>query len=134
VSWILLAVLSALCLGLYDVTKKAAVGLLLLVADKLYFTALATEGALVGVVSIVRRTSVVISFDLGSVAFREQLVRPKALALLGVVAGLWLLAGWISPRPEPAVGVDAGGNSSSRPSTVSSHKREQPLEGGPSFS
>lgn len=70
-----------------------AVGVLLLLADNLYFRALSTEGALISVVSMIRRTNVVVSFALGSMAFRERLLRPKALALAGVVAGLWLLVG-----------------------------------------
>lgn len=67
------------------------VGLLLLVADNIYFRALASDGALVSVVSTIRRSNVVISFALGSLLFREQQRWKKAGALIGVLAGIVLL-------------------------------------------
>ena len=68
-----------------------AVAALLLLADALYFRALAIPGALVSVVATVRRTNVVISFAIGGLAFRERYRSRKALALVGVLAGLFLL-------------------------------------------
>jgi len=68
-----------------------AVGVLLLVADNLYFNALAAPGALVSVVSAVRRSNVVVSFAVGGLAFGERNRRATAGALLGVLAGLALL-------------------------------------------
>ncbi|MBN1612134.1 MAG: DMT family transporter [Polyangiaceae bacterium] len=70
-----------------------AVGVLLLVSDALYFHALAAEGALISVVSMIRRTNVVVSFTLGSLVFHDLFVRRKALALVGVLVGLWMLLG-----------------------------------------
>jgi transporter family protein len=70
-----------------------AVGVLLIVSDNLYFHALASDGALVSVVSIIRRTNVVVSFAVGSLVFHDRFVRRKALALAGVLAGLWMLLG-----------------------------------------
>jgi transporter family protein len=67
------------------------VALLLIVADAVYFRALSTPGALVSVVSTIRRTNVVISFLVGGLAFREANRRWKALALVGVLAGIALL-------------------------------------------
>ena len=72
--------LSALC-----------VGPLLLGADAAYFRALAIPGAPISIVSSLRRTNVVVSFLLGGLAFHEKNRRRKALALLGVLAGLALL-------------------------------------------
>jgi transporter family protein len=68
-----------------------AVGGLLLVADALYFRALAWPGALVGVVSTVRRSSVVIGFVVGGLAFRERNRLRKAVPLAGVLVGLYFL-------------------------------------------
>ena len=68
-----------------------AVAALLLLADALYFRALAIPGALVSVVATVRRTNVVISFAIGGLAFRERYRSRKALALVGVLVGLFLL-------------------------------------------
>ena len=67
------------------------VGRLLLVADNVYFRALSVPGALVSVVSTVRRSNVVISFAVGSLLFREQRRWQKAVALVGVLVGLVLL-------------------------------------------
>lgn len=70
-----------------------AVGVLLLVSDNLYFHALASDGALVSVVSMIRRTNVVVTFTVGSLVFHDLLMRRKALALVGVLVGLWMLLG-----------------------------------------
>jgi len=67
------------------------VGILLLLADAVYFRALSTPGALVSIVSTIRRTNVIISFAVGGLAFHEHYRRRKAAALLGVLAGLALL-------------------------------------------
>lgn len=69
----------------------AAVGALLLMADALYFRALAQPGALVSIVSTLRRSNVVVSFLVGGIAFHELNRRKKALALLGVLIGLFLI-------------------------------------------
>ena len=68
-----------------------AVAALLLTADALYFRALAVPGALVSVVATLRRSNVIVSFALGGLAFHEQHRRKKAFALLGVLAGLFLI-------------------------------------------
>jgi transporter family protein len=68
-----------------------AVGVLLLVADALYFRALAIPGALVGVVSTVRRSNVIISFVVGGLAFHERNRIRKAVPLAGVLVGLYFL-------------------------------------------
>lgn len=67
------------------------VGALLLVSDALYFRALAHPEALISVVSTLRRTNVVVSFGVGSLAFGERFRGRKAVALVGVLAGLALL-------------------------------------------
>jgi transporter family protein len=68
-----------------------AVGALLLLADALYFRSLAMPGALVSIVSTLRRTNVVISFALGALLFGERNRLPKAVALGGVLAGIFLI-------------------------------------------
>jgi bacterial/archaeal transporter family protein len=72
-------------------TSIVLVGLFLLLADNVYFRALAIEGALVSVVSTIRRSNVVISFAVGSLLFHEQQRWKKAVALLGVLIGVMLL-------------------------------------------
>jgi transporter family protein len=68
-----------------------AVGVLLVIADALYFRSLATPGALVSVVSTLRRTNVVLSFALGAIVFGERNRLPKAAALAGILVGIVLL-------------------------------------------
>jgi bacterial/archaeal transporter family protein len=67
------------------------VGGLLLVADALYFRSLAIPGSLVSVVSALRRTNVVLSFAIGAMLFGERKRLPKAIALAGVLAGIFLI-------------------------------------------
>ena len=67
------------------------IALLLLLADSVYFRALAVPGALVSVVSAIRRSNVVISFALGGLLLRERLRGGKVFALAGVLLGLLLL-------------------------------------------
>jgi len=69
----------------------AAVGALLLLSDALYFHALAMPGALVSVISTLRRTNVVLSFAVGSVLFGERYRLRKSLALVGVLLGIFLI-------------------------------------------
>jgi transporter family protein len=68
-----------------------AVGVLLVVADALYFRALAQPGSLVSVVSTLRRTNVVLSFVVGSALFGERNRAPKAAALAGILLGIFLI-------------------------------------------
>lgn len=60
-------------------------------ADQFYFEAVAAEGALISVISVVRRSNVLVSFAFGALLFRERLLRQKALALGGLLVGLVLL-------------------------------------------
>ena len=66
-------------------------GVLLVVADALYFRALAQPGALVSVVSTLRRTNVVLSFVVGSALFGERNRVPKAVALAGILLGIFFI-------------------------------------------
>lgn len=67
------------------------IGLFLIIADYLYFRALHHDDALIAVLSIVRRSSVVVSFVFGGVLFKEVNKRKKLIPLLGVMIGVTLL-------------------------------------------
>lgn len=67
------------------------VGALLVLADQLYFRALASEGALLSIISLVRRSNVLVSFAIGGWLFREQLLARKATGLALVALGLVVL-------------------------------------------
>lgn len=62
-------------------------------ADMLYFYALSVPGAMISVVSMVRRGSVVVSFIFGAWMFREHNLRSKAVDLVLVLLGMACL--WI---------------------------------------
>lgn len=61
-------------------------------ADMLYFFALKQEGALLAVISLVRRSSVIVTFALGAWIFKESNIRDKAIDLAVLLAGLVLLS------------------------------------------
>ena len=67
------------------------ISIFLSVADFAYFTSLAQEGALISVVSMVRRGSVIVSFLCGALLFREKNLRSKAADLLLVLLGMLFL-------------------------------------------
>ncbi len=67
------------------------VGVLLAVADFLYFMALTDPEALIALVSPLRRSGVVVAFSVGGLLYREQNKRRKAMALAIILAGVFLL-------------------------------------------
>lgn len=67
------------------------VGVLLAVADFLYFMALTDPEALIALVSPLRRSGAVVAFSVGGLLFREQNKRRKAVALAIILAGVSLL-------------------------------------------
>ena len=67
------------------------ISVFLCVADFAYFTALAQEGSLIAVVSMVRRGSVLVSFLCGALLFREKNLKSKAFDLLLVLLGMLFL-------------------------------------------
>ena len=67
------------------------VGVLLAMADWLYFRGLAVPDAPISVGSLLRRFSVVITFVLGAKFFHETNLKRKALALAAILVGVILL-------------------------------------------
>lgn len=67
------------------------ISLFLAAADFCYFSALAQDGALIAVVSMIRRGSVVVSFLFGALLLREKNLKSKAIDLLFILLGLFLL-------------------------------------------
>ena len=67
------------------------ISIFLCAADFAYFTALAQDGSLIAVVSMVRRGSVVVSFLCGALLFREKNLRSKVFDLLLVLLGMLCL-------------------------------------------
>jgi transporter family protein len=67
------------------------IGLFLVASDFTYFNAVHDSSALIVVLSILRRSSVVVSFIAGCILFKEVNRRRKAWALAGVLAGVILI-------------------------------------------
>ena len=68
----------------------------LTIADMAYFVALAEGDSMVAVVSMVRRSSVVVSFACGAVLFGEKNLRSKAIDLIFILIGMVFL--WMGTR------------------------------------
>lgn len=67
------------------------IAVLITASDMLYFFAVKEPGALLSVISMIRRSSVVITFLFGALMFREGHVRDKALDMVLMMAGIALL-------------------------------------------
>ena len=67
------------------------IGLFLLLADFLYFTALTDDNALIAVISPIRRCAVVVTFLGGIILHKEKNFRPKAICILVLLAGIILI-------------------------------------------
>lgn len=72
------------------------ISLFLSAADLAYFVALSNEEAMISVVSMIRRGSVVVSFVCGAMLFREKNLRAKAIDLIFILAGMIFL--WLGSR------------------------------------
>ena len=60
-------------------------------ADALYFFSLKDPGALLSVISMIRRSSVLVTFIGGAILFKETNLRSKSLALAVLLAGMALI-------------------------------------------
>ena len=65
--------------------------ILLTAADMAYFVALSDEEAMISIVSMIRRGSVVVSFACGAMLFRERNLRAKAIDLVLILIGMVFL-------------------------------------------
>ncbi len=93
---VLLAVLNAVWPAqrekkLYWRNTIPLISLFLGAADFCYFTALAHDGALIAVVSMIRRGSVVVAFLFGALLLHEKNLKSKAVDLLLILIGLFFL-------------------------------------------
>jgi len=75
------------------------ISIFLCIADFAYFYALSFDGALIAVVSMIRRGSVIVSFACGALLFHEKNLRNKAIDLAFVLLGMiFLFIGGSSPQ------------------------------------
>ena len=83
--------------GLRDVPRwlrhhwpVAAIALAYVVAEFIYLTAVQVDGALISVISVLRRTNLVMVFALSAWLLQERFIRQKAVAIAGVLMGIVL--------------------------------------------
>lgn len=67
------------------------IAILITGADMLYFFSLKVDGSLLSVISLIRRSSVIITFAIGAALFKEKRVAQKAGVLLLMLAGVTVL-------------------------------------------
>ncbi len=98
----LVPVMTPLCIRwyLYERSSKPLqwrwsiplIAISLLVADFLYFTAIGEPGALISVISPVRRTAIIIAFIAGVAYMGEKNWRAKAVCVFGIITGVFIVA------------------------------------------
>lgn len=69
------------------------ISIFICIADFAYYTSLSDLESMISVVSLVRRSSVIVSFFCAAILFRERNLRAKALDLLLILVGMALI--WI---------------------------------------
>lgn len=67
------------------------VGILLALTDACYFNAISMPDAQISVLSLIRRSSIVLTFFVGGAIFKECNIRRKAYALAAILAGVAIL-------------------------------------------
>lgn len=68
-----------------------AIAVLITLSDAIYFLAINQEGSLLSVISLVRRFSIVVTFFVGAIIFREGKIKGKSAALAFMIVGILLL-------------------------------------------
>lgn len=69
-----------------------AIGVLIVLADYIYFYAVSLPGTPISMVSLVRRSCCIVSFAAGSLIFHERHLRMKTIGLLILIVGLLIIA------------------------------------------
>ena len=72
------------------------ISIFICIADFAYFTSLGQQDSMISVVSLVRRSSVIISFICGAIIFKERNLRAKALDLALILLGMFFI--WMGTR------------------------------------
>jgi len=67
------------------------ISLFLMVADYVYYWALSSDGALISIVSTIRRSGAVVPFLFGALFLKEKNLKVKGLLLCGILVGVVLL-------------------------------------------
>jgi len=69
-----------------------AIGSLLILADFLYFYAVSCPGAMISMISVLRKGNVLIAFIMGILFFKEKNIRPKIIPSIGILIGILIIS------------------------------------------
>ena len=69
------------------------ISIFICIADFAYYTSLSNPDSMISVVSLVRRSSVIVSFICGAIIFKERNLRAKAIDLILILLGMAFI--WI---------------------------------------
>lgn len=69
----------------------ALIAVCITIADALYFYALTVDGAMLSIISMVRRASVLVPFVFGALFFHEKNIRGKSLSLALLLTGMVII-------------------------------------------
>lgn len=67
------------------------IGVVIIVADFVYYGAIDCDGALISLISPLRRSNAVVAFAMAALIFKERNMLRKGLCLLGIMAGIGLI-------------------------------------------
>lgn len=67
------------------------IGIVLSLSDLFYFLSLSYPNALISTITTIRRGSVVVSFTLGAFFLNEKNVKYKAITLIGILTGIFII-------------------------------------------
>lgn len=106
-SWgnLYITLLLGVCIGVYQLARKkdiermsihwdwtlVLIAVLITGADALYFFAIKQQGALLSVVSLLRRCSVLVTFIAGALFFKEKNIARKSINIVVLMVGMMLL-------------------------------------------
>ena len=68
-----------------------AIGIIIIIADFVYYGAIAAPDSLISLISPIRRSNVIVSFLMAALVFHEKNMLRKGLCLLGILAGITII-------------------------------------------
>lgn len=68
-----------------------AIGVVIIIADFLYYGAIDTPGSLISLISPIRRSNAIVAFAMAALIFKERNMLSKGLCLLGLFVGIGII-------------------------------------------
>ena len=67
------------------------IGVIIIVADFLYYGAIDSEGSMISLISPLRRSNAIVAFAMAAIIFKERNMLRKGLCLLGILTGIGII-------------------------------------------